>query len=43
MTQVILPSRRISSGLRSPVMCLYLKRIPDSKAICDTGHVVYSR
>ena len=36
MTQVILPSRRISSGLRSPVMCPQLKRIPDFRLICDT-------
>jgi hypothetical protein len=35
MTQVILPSRRISSGLRSQVMYPQLKRIPDFRLICD--------
>jgi hypothetical protein len=36
MTQVILPSRRNSSGLRSSLMCPKLKRIPDFRLICDT-------
>ena len=36
MTQVILPSRRISSGLRSQAMFPQLKRIPDFRLICDT-------
>ena len=42
MTQVILPSRRISSGLRSQAMFPQLKRIPDFRLICDTRRVVYS-
>jgi hypothetical protein len=36
MTQVILPSRRISSDLRISAMTWPSKRIPECWAICDT-------
>jgi hypothetical protein len=41
MTQVILPSRRISSDLCISAMSLSLKRIPERRAICDTAACVF--